>query len=151
MASRGFCPSVSVSWSCRPGMISGWRCLAYWGGSRSMKVGLRLRLPGWERAIGLGGWQAVAAVKATTEPKLRRGVVVVGGGMRWKVTPARLGHGAAVEQAVDQALAGPELSAVADFWDRMTNKPVTHDVAIARSESDDTVARFVRGLAPKLA
>jgi lipoprotein-anchoring transpeptidase ErfK/SrfK len=175
-----------------------------------MKVGLRL--PGWGRAIGLAGWQrvaavvrlagwqrlavvvglavvllagmsvaaaarvgassgrvlagvevggvevggmtrdeAVAAVKATTEPKLRRGVVVVGGGKRWKVTPARLGHGAAVEHAVDQALAGPELSPVADFWHRLTNKPVTHDVAVARSESDATVAKFVRGLAPKLA
>jgi lipoprotein-anchoring transpeptidase ErfK/SrfK len=104
--------------------------------------------------VDVGGMtreEAVTAVKATTEPKLRRGVAVVGGGMRWKVTPARLGHAAAVEQAVDQALAGPELSAVADFWHRLTNKPVTHDVAIARSENDAMVANFVRALAPKLA
>jgi lipoprotein-anchoring transpeptidase ErfK/SrfK len=100
---------------------------------------------------GMSRDEAIAAVKATTEPKLRRGVVVVGGGQRWSVTPARLGHAAAVEQAVDQALAGPELSALADFWHRLTNKPVTHDVAIARSENDALVAKFVRGLAPKLA
>jgi lipoprotein-anchoring transpeptidase ErfK/SrfK len=104
--------------------------------------------------VDVGGMtrdEAIAAVKATTEPKLRRGVVVVGGDKRWRITPARLGHAAAVEQAVDQAMAGPELSAVADFWHRLTNKPVTHDVAIARSENDDLVAGFVRGLAPKLA
>ena len=50
----------------------------------------------------------MAAVKATTEPKLRRGVFVVGGDKRWPVTPAGLGRGAGVEQAVDQALAGRE-------------------------------------------
>src|ERR671911_746245 len=56
--------------------------------------------------VDVGGMtrdEAVAAVKATTEPKLRRGVVVVGGGKRWKVTPARLGHGAAGEAAGRQA------------------------------------------------
>jgi lipoprotein-anchoring transpeptidase ErfK/SrfK len=160
----------------------------------------RIRLPGWERATLLSGWQrvavivglavallatmsvaaaarvgassgrilagvevngvevggmthdeAVAAVKATTEPKLRRRVSVVGGGRRWVVTPARLGHRAAVEQAVDRALAGPELSFIADVWHRLTNKPVTHSVRVARADSDARVARFVRGLAPKLA
>jgi hypothetical protein len=35
--------------------------------------------------------EAVAAVKATTEPKLRRGVFVVAGDKRWPVTPAGLG------------------------------------------------------------
>jgi lipoprotein-anchoring transpeptidase ErfK/SrfK len=160
----------------------------------------RVRLPGWERAAGLTGWQrvavvvglavalvatmsvaaaarvgassgrvlagvtvagvdvggmtrdeAVAAVKAATEPKLRRGVVVVAGGKRWAVTPARLGNDARVEQAVDQALAGPELSAVSDFWHRLTSKPVEHAVAVSRVEDNDKVARFVRRLAPKLA
>src|SRR5512132_3684162 len=67
--------------------------------------------------VDVGGMtrdEAVAAVKATTEPKLRRSVLVVGGDKRWRVTPARLGHGAAVEQAVDQALTGPQLSWYAD-------------------------------------
>jgi lipoprotein-anchoring transpeptidase ErfK/SrfK len=105
-------------------------------------------------AVDVGGMtrdEAVAAVKATTEPKLRRGVLVVGGGKRWPLTPAGLGHGAAVEQAVDRAVAGPELSAVADFWHRLTNKPVRHAVDIALAENDKKVARFVRALAPKLA
>ena len=60
---------------------------------------------------GLTRAEAVAAVKATTEPKLRRNVLVVGGKKHWRVTPARLGRGAAVEQAVDRALTGPELIA----------------------------------------
>jgi lipoprotein-anchoring transpeptidase ErfK/SrfK len=104
--------------------------------------------------VDVGGMtrdEAVAAVKAAVEPKLRRGVVVVGGGERWAVTPARLGYGAKVEQAVDQALAGPELSALADFWHRLTTKPVTHAVGIGRIEDKDKVASFVRRLAPKLA
>ncbi len=68
--------------------------------------------------VDVGGMtraEAVAAVKATTEPKLRRGVFVVGGDKRWPVTPAGLGHGAGVEQAVDAAVAGPELSWFKDF------------------------------------
>jgi len=104
--------------------------------------------------VDVGGMtraEAVAAVKATTEPKLRRSVLVVGGGRRWRVTPARLGHGAAVEQAVDRALAGPQLAWYADFWHRLTNRPVSHAVDVPLAENNAKVARFVRGLAPKLA
>jgi lipoprotein-anchoring transpeptidase ErfK/SrfK len=100
---------------------------------------------------GMTRGEAVAAVKATTEPRLRRGVVVVAGGKRWPVTPAGLGHGAGVEQAVDQALSGPELSWYADFWHRLTNRPVTHTVDVALAENNAKVARFVRAVAPKLA
>jgi lipoprotein-anchoring transpeptidase ErfK/SrfK len=95
--------------------------------------------------------EAVAAVKATTEPKLRRGVFVVSGDKRWPVTPAGLGHGAAVEQAVDQAIAGPELSSIANFWHRLTNKPVAHSVKVGLAEDQAKVSRFVKALAPKLA
>jgi lipoprotein-anchoring transpeptidase ErfK/SrfK len=104
--------------------------------------------------VDVGGMtraEAVAAVKATTEPRLRRGVLVVAGDKRWPVTPAGLGHGADVERAVDRALAGPELSWYADFWHRLTNRPVTHSVDIALASDDAKVARFVRALAPKLA
>jgi len=104
--------------------------------------------------VDVGGMtraEAVAAVKARTEPTLRRTVVVVGGHQRWRVTPARLGRAAAVEQAVDQALTGPELSWYSDFWHRLTNKPVTHPVHVALAEDNAKVARFVRGLAPGLA
>ena len=104
--------------------------------------------------VDVGGMtrdEAVAAVKATTEPKLRRGVLVVGGDKRWPVTPAGLGHGAAVEQAVDKAIAGPELSWAKDFWYRLTNKPVGHSVNVALAEDNAKVTRFVRALAPKLA
>src|SRR5215217_3763706 len=100
---------------------------------------------------GLTRAEAVAAVKATTEPKLRRSVLVVGGDRHWRITPARLGHGAAVEQAVDQALTGPQLAWYADFWHRLTNKPVAHRVNVALAENNAKVAKFVRGLAPKLA
>jgi lipoprotein-anchoring transpeptidase ErfK/SrfK len=104
--------------------------------------------------VDVGGMtreEAVTAVKATTEPKLRRGVVVVGGGRRWPVTPAGLGHGAGVEAAVDKALTGPELSWYADFWHRLTNRPVAHRVDVALAENNRKVARFVGALAPKLA
>ena len=160
----------------------------------------RVRVPGWERAAGLSGWQriamvvglavvllatmsvaaaarvsassgrmlagvsvagvdvggmtraeAVAAVKAAVEPKLRRGVFVVAGGRRWPVTPAGLGHGAAVEQAVDRALGGPELSWYADVWHRLTNKPVAHSIDVPLATNDAKVAGFVRALAPRLA
>jgi lipoprotein-anchoring transpeptidase ErfK/SrfK len=104
--------------------------------------------------VDVGGMtrdEAVAAVKATTEPKLRRGVLVVAGDRRWPVTPAGLGHGAGVEQAVDRALAGPELSWYSDFWHRLSNRPVSHSVDIALASDDAKVSRFVRALAPKLA
>ena len=104
--------------------------------------------------VDVGGMtrdEAVAAVKATTEPKLRRSVLVVGAHRRWRITPARLGRGAAVEQAIDQALTGPQLAWYADFWHRLTNKPVAHRVNVALAENNAKVARFVRGLAPKLA
>jgi lipoprotein-anchoring transpeptidase ErfK/SrfK len=104
--------------------------------------------------VDVGGMtrdEAVAAVKATTEPKLRRGVFVVGGGRRWPVTPAGLGRGAAVELAVAKALAGPELSWFANLWHRLTNKPVTHTVGVSYTDDQTKVKRFVRALAPKLA
>src|SRR4029450_13900703 len=68
--------------------------------------------------VDVGGMtrdEAVAAVKATTEQKLLRRVTILADGKRFRIPPARLGHAAMVEQAVDQALAGPELSSVADF------------------------------------
>ena len=104
--------------------------------------------------VDVGGMtrdEAVAAVKATTEPKLRRSVLVVGGDRRWRVTPARLGHGAAVEEAVDRAMAGPRLSWYADFWHRLSNRPVAHSVDIPLASDEAKVSRFVRALAPKLA
>ena len=155
------------SWT-RPSGLSGWQRVAVVVGLAvvllaTMSVAATARvgassgrvLAGVKVAgVDVGGMtraEAVAAVKATTEPKLRRSVLVVGGGQRWRVTPARLGHAAAVEQAVDQALAGPELSWYADFWHRLTNKPVSHAVNVPRAENNAKVARFVRGLAPKLA
>jgi lipoprotein-anchoring transpeptidase ErfK/SrfK len=104
--------------------------------------------------VDVGGMtrdEAVAVVKATTEPKLRRGVFVVGGGKRWPVTPAGLGHDAGVEEAVGKAVAGPELSSFKDFWHRLTNKPVALSVDVALAEDNVKVTRFVRALAPKLA
>jgi lipoprotein-anchoring transpeptidase ErfK/SrfK len=104
--------------------------------------------------VDVGGMtrsEAVAAVEATTRPKLRRAVVVVAGGRRWPVTPAGLGRDAAVETAVDQAVTGPQLSWMAGFWHRLTGKPVTHAVDVRYSDDQQRVARFVRALAPKLA
>ena len=104
--------------------------------------------------VDVGGMtrdEAVAAVKASTEPKLRRGVFVVAGGRRWPVTPAGLGHGAGVEQAVDKAISGPELNWVSDFWHRLSNRPVAHSVDVALATNDAKVTGFVRALASRLA
>src|SRR5919112_5346550 len=99
------------SWT-RPAGLSGWQRVAAVAGLAvvllaTMSVAATARVSASSGRIlagvkvggvDVGGMtrdEAVAAVKVTTEPKLRRGVVVVGGGMRWKVTPARLGPGAA--------------------------------------------------------
>jgi lipoprotein-anchoring transpeptidase ErfK/SrfK len=104
--------------------------------------------------VDVGGMtraEAVAAVEVTTRPKLRRGVSVVAGGKRWPVTPAGLGRGAAVEQAVDQAVAGPDLSWMSGFWHRLTGRPVAHAVDVRYSDDEQKVERFVKALVPKLA
>jgi len=104
--------------------------------------------------VSVGGMtrtEAVAAVEAATRPKLRRGMHVAAGGKRWPVTPAGLGRGAAVQEAVDQAVAGPQLSWMAGFWHRLTGKPVAHAVGVRYSDDEERVAKFVRALAPKLA
>jgi lipoprotein-anchoring transpeptidase ErfK/SrfK len=104
--------------------------------------------------VNVGGMtrtEAVAAVEAATRPTLRRGMHVAAGGKRWPVTPAGLGRGAAVQEAVDQAVAGPQLSWMAGFWHRLTGKPVAHAVGVRYSDDEERVAKFVRALAPKLA
>jgi lipoprotein-anchoring transpeptidase ErfK/SrfK len=104
--------------------------------------------------VDVGGMtraEAVAAVEAATRPKLRRGVFVEAGGKRWPVTPAGLGRGAGVQEAVDQAVAGPQLSWMPELWHRLTGKPVAHAVGVRYSDDQERVARFVRALAPKLA
>jgi lipoprotein-anchoring transpeptidase ErfK/SrfK len=161
-------PGVRLpSWK-RPAGLSGWQRIAVIVGLAvvllaTMSVAATARVSASSGRIlagvtvggvdvgGLTRDEAVAAVKATTEPKLRRGVFVVGGGKRWPVTPAGLGHGAGVEEAVDAAVAGPELSWFKDFWHRLTNKPVAHSVNVALAEDDTKVTRFVKALAPKLA
>jgi lipoprotein-anchoring transpeptidase ErfK/SrfK len=104
--------------------------------------------------VDVGGMthaEAVAAVQATTRPRLRRGMFVVAGGKRWPVTPGGLGRGAAVDQAVDQAVAGPQLSWMAGFWHRLTGRPVAHTVGVRYFDDEQRVGRFVKALAPKLA
>ena len=104
--------------------------------------------------VDVGGMtrdQAVAAVEARTKRTLDRRVVMVGGGRRWTVTPAGLGRDAAVGQAVDRAMNGPNLSFVADTWHRLTDRPVSLDVPVRYSDDAGRVTQFLRELAPKLA
>jgi lipoprotein-anchoring transpeptidase ErfK/SrfK len=155
------------SWT-RPAGLSGWQRLAVVAGLvvvllATMSVAATARVSASSGRIlagvkvggvdvgGMTRAEAVAAVKASTEPKLRRGVLVVAGDRRWPVTPAGLGRGAGVEQAVDQAIAGPQLSWYSDVWHRLTNRPVSHAVDVPLASDDAKVARFVRALAPKLA
>src|SRR5215218_5722580 len=60
--------------------------------------------------VDVGGMtrdEAVAAVKATTEPRLRRGVLVVAGGRRWPVTRPALATGPGSSRRSTRRSAGP--------------------------------------------
>jgi lipoprotein-anchoring transpeptidase ErfK/SrfK len=104
--------------------------------------------------LNVGGMtrdQAVAAVRASQQPALHRAIMVKVGTKRFRMTPAGVGRGRAVEQAVDEALAGPRLSLLGRFWHKVVKRPVTMNVHVAGTRQDDRVAAFVRRIAAKVA
>jgi lipoprotein-anchoring transpeptidase ErfK/SrfK len=104
--------------------------------------------------VDVGGMtrdQAVRAVEAHLRPSLDRSIMVRVGARSFRMTPAGVGRGHAVDRAVDQALGGPRLSLFGSFWHRVVKRPVTMDVDVAGTRQDRRVAAFAGRVAAKVA
>ncbi|HEX6675797.1 MAG TPA: L,D-transpeptidase [Actinomycetes bacterium] len=95
--------------------------------------------------------EAVRAVNAHLKPSLNRPIMVRIGSKSFRMTPAGVGRGRSVDQAVDQALTGPRLSLFGSFWHRVVKRPVTMDVEAAGTRQDQRVAKFVGRIAAAVA
>jgi lipoprotein-anchoring transpeptidase ErfK/SrfK len=96
--------------------------------------------------------EAVRAVQAHLKPSVDRPITIrIIGGKTFRMTPAGVGRGHAVGQAVDRALAGPRLSLVGSFWHRVVKRPVAMDVDVAGTRQDRRVAALAGRIAAKVA
>jgi lipoprotein-anchoring transpeptidase ErfK/SrfK len=119
-------------------------------GGPSDKVLAGVRISGLDVG-GMTRAEAVAAVDAKAAESLHRPVMVLVGGKRFRMTPAGVGRGVAVDRAVDQALAGPRLSFVGRIWHKVIKRPVTMSVPLGTTSADGRVATFVSRIAAKVA
>jgi lipoprotein-anchoring transpeptidase ErfK/SrfK len=106
--------------------------------------------------IDVGGMSreaAVAAVAAEADRQLSSPLTVTVAGKTWQVTPGRLGQGADIDTAVDEALvAGTDLGLWSRFWHRYRSEPLGVDLPLAYDVSGETAIRsFVDGIARKVA
>ena len=95
--------------------------------------------------------EAIQAVQAHLRPSLQRPIMIRVGSKSFRMTPAGVGRGRAVDQAVDEALAGPRLSVLGRFWHKVVKRPVTMNVDVAGTRQDKRVAAFVSRVAAKVA
>ena len=95
--------------------------------------------------------EAIQAVQAHLRPSLQRPIMIRVGSKSFRMTPAGVGRGRAVDQAVDEALAGPRLSVLGRFWHKVVKRPVTMNVDVAGTRQDKRVAAFVSRIAAKVA
>jgi lipoprotein-anchoring transpeptidase ErfK/SrfK len=95
--------------------------------------------------------EAIQAVQAHLRPSLQRPILIRVGSKSFRMTPAGVGRGRAVDQAVDEALAGPRLSVLGRFWHKVVKRPVTMNVDVAGTRQDKRVAAFVSRIAAKVA
>jgi lipoprotein-anchoring transpeptidase ErfK/SrfK len=95
--------------------------------------------------------EAIRAVHAHLKPSLNRPIMIRIGSKSFRMTPAGVGRGRSVDQAVEQALAGPRLSVFGSFWHRVVKRPVTMDVEAAGTRQDQRVATFVGRIAAAVA
>jgi lipoprotein-anchoring transpeptidase ErfK/SrfK len=131
-------------------LLGGAMVAAAWASGPSDRILAGVTVAG----VDVGGMtrdEAVTAVKAHLKPSLDRPIMVRVGARSFRMTPARVGRGHAVGQAVDQALAGPRLSLFGSFWHRVVKRPVTMDVAVAGTRQDRRVAAFAGRIAAKVA
>jgi lipoprotein-anchoring transpeptidase ErfK/SrfK len=106
------------------------------------------------RGVDVGGMtraEAVAAVEAEAAKSLHRPIMVLVGKERFRMTPASVGRGAAVDKAVAEALAGPRLSFVGRIWHKVIKRPVTMSVGLDTTRQDQRVEALVSRIAKKMA
>jgi len=105
----------------------------------------RLDVGGMTRA------EAAAVVKADAATSLHRPIMVLVGDKRFRMTPAGVGRGASIDQAVSEALAGPRLSFFGRVWHKVGKRPVTMSVGLGTTTEDERVAAFVGRIAQQVA
>jgi lipoprotein-anchoring transpeptidase ErfK/SrfK len=131
-------------------LLGGAMVAGAWASGQSDRVLAGVTVAG----LDVGGMtrdEAVTAVEAKLKPSLNRPIMVRVGAKRFRMTPAGVGRGHAVDQAVDQALAGPRLSLFGSFWHKVVKRPVTMDVEVAGTRQDRRVAAFVGRIAARVA
>jgi len=106
--------------------------------------------------VDVGGMSrdaAIAAVVAEADRQLGIPLSVSVAGKTWQVTPERLGEGADIETAVDEAMgAGRDLGLWTRFWHRYRQRPLPVDVDLRFDVADEAEIRsFLDGIAGKVA
>jgi len=104
--------------------------------------------------VDVGGMtraEAAKAVEGHAAKSLHRPIMVLVGDKRFRMTPAGVGRGATIEQAVSEALAGPRLSFFGRIWHKAIKRPVTMSVDLNTTTDDQRVAAFVGRIAQRVA
>jgi lipoprotein-anchoring transpeptidase ErfK/SrfK len=130
-------------------LLGGAMAAGAWASGPSDRILAGVKVDG----LDVGGMtrdEATRAVEAHLRPSLDREIVITVGSKRFRLTPAGVGRGRAVDQAVAEALAGPRLSALGAFWHKVVKRPVTMDVHVAGTRQDERVAAFVSRVAARV-
>jgi lipoprotein-anchoring transpeptidase ErfK/SrfK len=95
--------------------------------------------------VDVGGMtrdEAISAVRSASDDQLSAPIVVALGGRTWDVSAAELGERAAVEAAVDRAVAvGDSMTALERFWHRFRNRSVGVAIPLDYSVGSDLAIR----------
>jgi len=118
------------------------------GPSDTILAGVRI---GGVDVGGMTRAEAVRAVNGHAAMSLHRPIMVLVGDKQFRMTPAGVGRGAAIDQAVSEALAGPRLSFFGRVWHRVVKRPVTMPVDLDTTTDDQRVTAFVRRIARRVA
>jgi lipoprotein-anchoring transpeptidase ErfK/SrfK len=131
-------------------LLGGAMAAGAWASGPSDRILAGVKVDGLDVG-GMTKGEATRAVEAHLRPALDREIVITVGAKRFRMTPAGVGRGRAVDQAVAAALAGPRLSPLGAFWHKVVRRPVTMDVHVSGTRQDERVAAFVSRIAAKVA
>jgi lipoprotein-anchoring transpeptidase ErfK/SrfK len=131
-------------------LLGGAMAAGAWASGPSDRILAGVKVDGLDVG-GMTRGEATRAVEAHLRPALSREIVITVGAKRFRMTPAGVGRGRAVDQAVAAALAGPRLSTLGAFWHKVVKRPVTMDVHVSGTRQDERVAAFVSRVAAKVA